>query len=76
MIILENVRKRKTEEVVIGELQALGYTAQGFYCNTASFGLCQSRNRLYVLAVDSEQCKIVHGPKQWLQWMKAIMCFQ
>jgi hypothetical protein len=70
-VILENVQKRQTENIVTEELMKLKYTVQAFYANSSSFGLPQSRTRLYVLAVDSEQCKIVHGPDQWQAWMEA-----
>ena len=74
-VILENVQKRETENIVVDELMKLNYTVQAFYANSSSFGLPQSRTRLYVLAVDSEQCKIVHGPDQWQVWMEASFQF-
>jgi site-specific DNA-cytosine methylase len=72
-VILENVQKKQTEQVVVEELRNLGYTVQAFYANSASFGLPQSRPRLYVLGVDarSERCKLIHGPEQWQAWLQA-----
>jgi len=72
-VILENVQKKQTEQVVVEELRKLGYTVQAFYANSASFGLPQSRTRLYVLGVDarSERCKLIHGPEQWQAWLQA-----
>ena len=69
-MLIENVQKKETEDVVTYELKSLGYTTQAFYANSASYGLPQSRTRLYVLGVDSKQCEIVHGPEMWQKWME------
>lgn len=72
-MILENVQKRQTETIVVGELRKLKYIVQAFYCNSASYGLPQSRTRLYILGVDSQsdRCTLVHGPEQWQSWLQA-----
>ena len=69
--MIENVQKKETEQIVTGALQAMDYVTQAFFANSASFGLPQSRTRLYVLAVDPSQCHIVHGPDQWQMWLEA-----
>lgn len=66
------MQRRTTEKIVVDRLRELGYTAQGFYANSISFGLPQSRTRLYILGVDDRQCQVVHGPEQWRQWLEDL----
>ena len=70
MVILENIQKKGTEQVVSQELSKLQYVVQAFFANSASFGLPQSRSRLFVLAVDPAQCSIIHGPGEWRKWLE------
>ena len=69
-MVLENIQKRGTEQVVSEELSKLQYVVQAFFANSASFGLPQSRSRLFVLAVDPAQCAIIHGPGEWRRWLE------
>ena len=57
--------------VVTSALVQLGYVTQAFFANSASFGLPQSRTRLYVRGADPSQCEIVHGPETWQRWLEA-----
>ena len=72
MVILENVHKRATEDIVTAELQKLNYVTQAFTANSASYGLPQSRTRLYILAIDASQAEIIHGPPQWRMWLEDL----
>ena len=72
MVFLENVAKRETATIVTAELQGLQYCAAAFFACSASFGVPQSRARLYILAIDTLQCEIHDGdgPDMWAQWME------
>ena len=69
--MIENVQKKETEQIVTAALQEMDYVTQAFFASSASFGLPQSRTRLYVLAVDPGQCHIIHGPETWKVWLEA-----
>ena len=59
-VLLENVRnlishnKGKTIEVIVKELKEVGYHVYYDIFNTASFGLAQTRNRVYIFATTEE----------------------
>ena len=80
-MVLENVLKKNTGEVVCAELMGMGYICCCLYVNSSSFGVPQSRGRLYVAAVCSRQVRVTHGPLQWIQWLEAgfsrvcLLCF-
>ena len=75
LVVIENIAKRATAEIATRELRALGYSAAAFFANSASFGVPQSRTRLYILGVDPDQCEILDGPEQWAEWME-VLCHQ
>ncbi|CAK9030575.1 Modification methylase ScrFIB (M.ScrFI-B) (M.ScrFIB) (Cytosine-specific methyltransferase ScrFIB), partial [Durusdinium trenchii] len=58
-VILENVANKGTERILSLELRKLSYVTQGLFINSCSFGLPQSRTRLYMLAVDPYQVDLI-----------------
>lgn len=62
--------RRQTGTLVQSELQGLGYLAQTFYSNAASFGVPQSRTRVYIVGVLVARTLILHTPDIWCQWLE------
>lgn len=73
-MIIENVAKKKTERVLVQELMKMTYEAQGLFINSGSMGVCQSRTRLYVAAVDLSQLEFIVDPGKWSVWLKDSVC--
>lgn len=71
-VVLENVSKKKTGEIVCAELTQMGYICCCLFANSSSYGVPQSRSRLYVAAVCADQVHVEHGPLQWIQWLQEI----
>ena len=74
-LILENVAKKKTETVLTSSLKKLSYVAQSFFIQSASFGIPQSRTRLYVVGVDPAQVHIQKSPAEWSHMLEDGICF-
>ena len=64
-MVLENAAKRKTTEVLLAEMEKIGYVAKCIFVNSFAFGVPQSRTRLYLLAVDPLQTNMVLDPSTW-----------
>ena len=73
MVILENVAKKSTAEIVSQELTDANYETRTFFANSASFGVPQSRKRLYIVGVARDKVTLVHPSSQWSKWMKDFM---
>ena len=71
MVCLENVARKETAEIVTQELRNAGYWAVAYFINSSSFGVPQSRCRLYILGIDPRQCDILDSPDQWVKWLEA-----
>lgn len=70
IVLLENVASKATERVLAAELGKLSYAAQGLFINSSSFGVPQSRTRLYMLAVDPSQVELLCDPSEWVEKLK------
>ena len=75
-VLLENVAKKITADVLVTQLQALGYKVQPYFVNSVAFGVPQSRTRLYVVAVDPLQVTILAPPAQWTVWLQEYSLVQ
>ena len=73
MVCLENVARKVTAEIVTEQLRSAGYWAVAYFINSSSFGIPQSRCRLYVLGIDPRQCDILDPPDQWVKWLEACI---
>ncbi|CAK8994141.1 unnamed protein product [Durusdinium trenchii] len=71
-IIIENVARKNTADTVLSALRRIGYECVAVFTNSASFGVPQSRTRLYIAGVWPAKVKIIHGPEQWIQWLEDI----
>ena len=76
-VLLENIAKKLTAEVVVSSLQKLSYLAQAFFTNSASWGVPQSRTRLFIIALDPVQVDLAESistqetiADQWASWLK------
>lgn len=72
-VLLENVAKKTTGDILTVRLQSLGYVAHPYFINSAAFGTPQSRTRLYVIAVDPLQVTLLAGPTQWTTWLQVCV---
>lgn len=69
-VCIENVLRRNTGTVVQRELEELGYCCQVIFANAASFGVPQSRSRVYIVGALRQKVRIFHGPDCWCQWLE------
>lgn len=69
-MVIENVARRKTGVTVQSELEKLGYLVQTVFANAATFGVPQSRTRVYIAGVLKSKVRVLHGPKQWCHWLQ------
>ena len=69
-VCLENVARKETGEKVQDKLHGMGYKTQCIYANAATFGVPQSRTRLYIVGVLVSKVKLLHDPDQWCVWLK------
>ena len=63
--------KKNTERVLVRELRKLTYEVRGFFVNSAAMGVCQSRTRLFVVAVDPSQLELTEDPSKWANYLEA-----
>lgn len=68
--MLENVARTATFGVVDKFLRSNGYVAKAFMVNAASFKMCMSRQRLFILGVDPSQVTLLEDPARWAVLIK------
>lgn len=69
-VVLENVAKRPTADVLSQQLHRLGYVCQCIMANSCSFGVPQSRTRLYLMAIDPLQAEVTQPPERWVRLLQ------
>lgn len=71
IVLLENVARLSTAALVAKPLRDLGYVTRAYILNSASFGNCQSRTRLFVVGVCAGKVEIKRDPDTWESQLKA-----
>ena len=76
-LILENVARKNTAAILRKEIDQMGYISVCIMANSFTFGVPQSRSRLYLLAVCPVQVVVMHGPEKWVVWLEdsAFFCW-
>ena len=72
VVVLENVAKKDTGRQVSQALRGRGYITRAFFIDSSSFGLPQSRNRLYVVGVSMHRAKLIISPDEWKTQLEAV----
>ena len=71
VVLIENVAKVETGKIVGEALRSMGYVTRAYFINSASFGLPQSRTRLFVMAILPQKLALVQHPDSWHDHMEA-----
>ena len=69
-MVLENVAKKSTADILSQQLHRLGYMCQCIMANSCSFGVPQSRTRLYLMGIDPLQAEVTQPPERWVQLLQ------
>ena len=69
-LILENVARKETATILQKEVNEIGYISVCVLANSFTFGVPQSRTRLYLLAVCPLRVDVIHGPEKWVSWLQ------
>ena len=69
-LILENVARKQTAAILRKEIGQTGYILVCIMANNFTFGVPQSRCRLYLLAVCPLQVAATHSPEKQVVWLE------
>jgi len=75
LVLLENVKaKKNTWDDVVERWAKIGYEAQWTYCDTKNFYLPQTRERMYMVAVESSHFgpDVKSATSQWKELMRKL----
>ena len=63
-------QKKSTADILSQQLHRLGYMCQCIMANSCSFGVPQSRTRLYLMGIDPLQAEVTQPPERWVQLLQ------